>query len=63
VPAGARAHVTPILAAAFAHTFWWALILLACALVPAAFLSRQRPAPQPTAGADAPVEPRVLVET
>jgi EmrB/QacA subfamily drug resistance transporter len=64
VPAGARAHVAPILAAAFAHTFWWALILLACALIPAAFLSRQRPAaPQPTTGADTRVEPRVLVET
>jgi EmrB/QacA subfamily drug resistance transporter len=63
VPAGARAHVAPILAAAFGHSFWWALILLACALVPAAFLLRQRP---PTLASDppasTPIEPRVLVE-
>ena len=63
VPAGARAHVVPILAAAFGHTFWWALILLACALVPAAFLLRQSPpAPDPGPPASAPAEPRVLIE-
>jgi len=63
VPAGARAHVAPILAAAFGHSFWWSLILLACALVPAAFLLRQRPpAVAPDAPAGAPIEPRVLVE-
>jgi MFS family permease len=45
VPASARAHVEPILASAFGHTFWWALIIVACALVPAAFLSRKPVSP------------------
>jgi EmrB/QacA subfamily drug resistance transporter len=65
VPAAARAHVTPILAAAFGHTFWWALALVGCALVPAAFLSRKRAvppgAPEVPATASAP-DAGVLVE-
>jgi hypothetical protein len=65
VPASAQAHVAPIVAAAFGHTFWWALGLVACALIPAAFLSRQRPqapaAPEVPALATEP-EAGVLVE-
>jgi MFS family permease len=65
VPPSARAHANPIIAAAFGHTFWWALILLVCALAPAAFLSRQRPVvpPAPEPRDPTPAEPRVFVET
>ncbi|HYV15441.1 MAG TPA: DHA2 family efflux MFS transporter permease subunit [Conexibacter sp.] len=40
IPPGAREAV----AGAFGHTFTWALVLLALALVPAAFLPRRKPA-------------------
>ena len=67
VPASAHAHATPIIAAAFGHTFWWTLIILVCALVPASLLSRKPPAapeaPGPPASTPAAGEPRVLVET
>lgn len=65
VPPGAREHVAPLLAAAFGHTFWWALALLACSIIPALFLSR-KPLPAATESAHSDVaqveEPRVLVE-
>jgi EmrB/QacA subfamily drug resistance transporter len=65
VPASARTHAAPIIAAAFGHSFWWALILLACALGPASLLSRKPPAIPPRAAAptSTPAEPRVLIET
>jgi EmrB/QacA subfamily drug resistance transporter len=64
VPASARAHANPVIAAAFGHTFWWALVLLVCALVPASLLSRHRvPIPPGPSDPDpTPAEPQVLVE-
>ena len=64
VPASARAHAAPIIAAAFAHTFWWALILLACALIPASLLSRRPPPAPPMRDRTQaiPAEPPVLTE-
>jgi hypothetical protein len=54
VPDAARARVAEPLAAAFAHTFWWAVGMTVLALIPALILaSAQRP-PRPEAAA--PVE-------
>jgi EmrB/QacA subfamily drug resistance transporter len=43
----AAAHLAPRIAAAFGHTFWWAVGLTALALIPALLLPRERPAPRP----------------
>ncbi|WP_328616565.1 multidrug efflux MFS transporter [Amycolatopsis sp. NBC_00355] len=44
--AGPPARVASLLSAAFTHTFWWALVIAAVALVPAALMQgRARPAP------------------
>jgi EmrB/QacA subfamily drug resistance transporter len=49
----AQAKLAPQLAAAFAHTFWWGLLLIALAMLPALFLPRtgagrkRRPDPDP----------------
>lgn len=51
IPPAARERIAPLVADAFGHTFVWALVLLALALVPAFFLPRGKPAPpapQPT---------------
>ena len=46
VPPDARAQAAPLIADAFAHTYVWALALVALAAVPALFLPRHRaPAP------------------
>jgi MFS family permease len=50
-PAG-RAHVAPLMADAFGHTFWWALALLVVALLFSAVLPKQKPA---VSGAEATV--------
>jgi EmrB/QacA subfamily drug resistance transporter len=39
----ARHHVAPLMASAFGHTFWWALGLLAVALLSSLALPRHRP--------------------
>jgi EmrB/QacA subfamily drug resistance transporter len=44
VPPAVHDKVAPQIASAFAHTFWWALALVALALVPALLLPRRRPA-------------------
>lgn len=44
VPPEARAKVTPLIAEAFAHTYWWAAGLLLVAFLPALLLPRRRPA-------------------
>ncbi|GAC1526218.1 MAG: MFS transporter [Thermoleophilaceae bacterium] len=44
LPPAARAHLAPVIASSFAHTFWWALVLSALAGLPALLLSRSRPA-------------------
>ncbi|MDO8209310.1 DHA2 family efflux MFS transporter permease subunit [Conexibacter sp. CPCC 206217] len=44
IPANAVDRVAPLLADAFAHTFWWPVIVLLIAIVPALFLPRRRPA-------------------
>jgi EmrB/QacA subfamily drug resistance transporter len=38
-----RAHVAPALAAAFGHTFWWALALIIVAFIASLFLPKRRP--------------------
>jgi EmrB/QacA subfamily drug resistance transporter len=53
VPAGARAHLAPLLATSFSHTFWWAVGLVAIAVIPAVLLPRRRP-PAVDAAAPAP---------
>jgi EmrB/QacA subfamily drug resistance transporter len=40
-----RQHVAPLMASAFGHTFWWALALLAVALVASLALPKTRPRP------------------
>jgi EmrB/QacA subfamily drug resistance transporter len=45
VPAGARDQIAPAISAAFAHTFWWALIATALAVIPALRLPRELPEP------------------
>jgi EmrB/QacA subfamily drug resistance transporter len=44
LPGPARQAIAPRLADAFQHTYVWAVILMALALVPALFLPRRRPA-------------------
>jgi EmrB/QacA subfamily drug resistance transporter len=44
VPAAERDKVAPAIAAAFAHTFWWALAATALAVIPALMLPRHLPA-------------------
>ena len=41
ISAGVRDKVAPQIAAAFGHTFWWAVGIAVLALVPALFLSRR----------------------
>jgi EmrB/QacA subfamily drug resistance transporter len=43
VPASVRQHLAPPMAAAFGHTFWWALGLLAVALVASLALPKSKP--------------------
>jgi MFS family permease len=43
IPPSQRAHVAPALAAAFGHTFWWALALILVALVASLFLPKRKP--------------------
>jgi EmrB/QacA subfamily drug resistance transporter len=44
----ARAQMAPLVADAFAHTYVWAFVLIAIAVIPALFLPRSKPqAPQP----------------
>jgi EmrB/QacA subfamily drug resistance transporter len=48
IPPQARAHLAPLVADAFAHTYVWAFALILVAVVPASFLPRDKPAaPQP----------------
>jgi EmrB/QacA subfamily drug resistance transporter len=47
LPPAARAHVAPPMAAAFGHTFWWALALLGVAFVASLALPKRRPAAAP----------------
>ena len=54
VPAAARHHVASLQAAAFGHTFWWALALLLAALVFSAALPKRKPA-NAAAGAPLPM--------
>ncbi len=49
IPPSQRAHIAPPLAAAFGHTFWWALGLIAVAFVASLFLPKHKP--QQTEGA------------
>jgi predicted MFS family arabinose efflux permease len=51
VPASVRQHLAPPMAAAFGHTFWWALGLLAVALVASLALPKSKPE---LAGGEAP---------
>jgi EmrB/QacA subfamily drug resistance transporter len=44
IPPAQRAHLAPPLAAAFGHTFWWALGLIIVAFVASLFLPKHRPA-------------------
>ncbi|MFZ0214701.1 MAG: MFS transporter, partial [Candidatus Dormiibacterota bacterium] len=41
VPAGLRAQVAPIIATAFAHTFVWAVVLIALSFFSALFLLKR----------------------
>ena len=43
IPPSARAHLAPPLAAAFGHTFWWALGLIVVAFLASLFLPKHRP--------------------
>ncbi|HLI60700.1 MAG TPA: DHA2 family efflux MFS transporter permease subunit [Solirubrobacteraceae bacterium] len=43
IPPAQRAHVAPPLAAAFGHTFWWALGLIVVAFLASLFLPKRRP--------------------
>ncbi|HET9125496.1 MAG TPA: MFS transporter, partial [Solirubrobacteraceae bacterium] len=43
IPPAARAHLAPPLAAAFGHTFWWALALIVVAFIASLFLPKRRP--------------------
>jgi MFS family permease len=56
VPPAVRDRLAPDIAGAFAHTFWWALVLTALAFIPALFLPRHLPDrvgdPAPEAGAE-----------
>jgi EmrB/QacA subfamily drug resistance transporter len=62
IPPQARAELAPLLADAFGHAFTWSAIILALAIVPAAFLPRRRVAPpQPPPGAAGEAEARVPV--
>jgi EmrB/QacA subfamily drug resistance transporter len=45
IPAEVRAHVAPLMAAAFGETFWWAVALLAVAFAVAFLLPRHKPEP------------------
>ena len=58
ISAGLREKIAPQIAAAFGHTFWWAVAIAGLALVPALFLSR-KPAIQVSLAAAraAPVSP------
>jgi EmrB/QacA subfamily drug resistance transporter len=48
IPPAARERMAPLVADAFAHTYWWAFALIALAAIPALFLPRSKPAlPQP----------------
>jgi EmrB/QacA subfamily drug resistance transporter len=63
VPPAARDRIAPQVAAAFAHTFWWAVAIIALAVIPALLLPRRKPpAPAPAAGEAGPAEAPVLVE-
>jgi hypothetical protein len=44
IPAGQRGHVAAQLATAFAHSFWWPLVIAAVAIPAALLLPRARPA-------------------
>ncbi len=44
IPAGQRGHVAAQLATAFAHSFWWPLVIAAVAIPAALLLPRVRPA-------------------
>jgi hypothetical protein len=68
ISAGVRDRIAPQIAAAFGHTFWWAVGIAVLALVPALFLSRRpvmqvspatsRPGPSaPELGSKQPSEP------
>jgi EmrB/QacA subfamily drug resistance transporter len=45
VPAAARDKVAPLIADAFGHTFWWAVGLIAIAVIPILYLPKHKPAP------------------
>ncbi|MGD9694576.1 MAG: DHA2 family efflux MFS transporter permease subunit [Thermoleophilia bacterium] len=48
IPDDARERLAPVIGDAFAHTFWWSLALVICAIGPALLLSRKKPeAPRP----------------
>ena len=59
--AGDVSAIAGPLAAAFAHTFWWAVGLTALALIPAWFLPRHPPAAPEAAGTAS--TPRMVRET
>jgi EmrB/QacA subfamily drug resistance transporter len=50
LPPAARHHIAPLMADAFGHTFWWALALLAVALVASLALPKHKPEPQTLSG-------------
>jgi EmrB/QacA subfamily drug resistance transporter len=52
LPAAAQAQVAPVVANAFGHTFYWSLAIIVLALIPASFLSREKPVVE-TGGAPA----------
>jgi hypothetical protein len=63
VPAGDRARVTPLMADAFAATFWWALALVVIAFVVAlVLLPKDKPLPvdDPDPGQSAEAPPPLL---
>jgi EmrB/QacA subfamily drug resistance transporter len=63
VPPAARERIAPQVAAAFGHTFWWAVAIIALAVIPALLLPRRKPpAPPAPAGEAGPAEAPVLVE-
>ncbi|ADB50140.1 DHA2 family efflux MFS transporter permease subunit [Conexibacter woesei] len=53
IPPAAREQVAPALADAFAHTFWFPVVLLLLGLIPALFLPRHKPEAPAEVGAPA----------
>jgi EmrB/QacA subfamily drug resistance transporter len=62
IPAGAREQVTPKIAEAFGHTFWFGAGVLLLAFIPALLLPRKKPAPPENVPAEAEAAEPLLVE-